>query len=63
MVRHASVCMKEQQFKSVDKIGMSGMTLIHVPSFHPGVSDRQHTVTRGTCTAHLSTAAPTPGKA
>ena len=52
----------EQQFQSIQKIIMSEMTLVHVPSFHPGVSDRQHTVTRGTCTTHLLTEVPTPGK-
>ena len=52
-----------RNFKASKKIILSEMTLVHVPSFHPGVSDRQHTVTRGTCTAHLVTAAPTPGKA
>lgn len=63
MVRHSSVCMQAQQFKSVDKISLSGLTLVFVPSFHPAVSDKQHTATRGTCTEHLSTAALTPGKA
>ena len=63
MVRYSSVCMQEQQYNSVDKISLSGSTFVFVPSFHPGVSDRQHTVTRGTCTEHLSIAVPTPGKA